>query len=130
MELKEYFKNTKGVGVLSTADGEGRVDTAIYSRPYVFEDGTMAFIMRHRLTHYNLQSNSHAAYLFIEQGPGYKGKRLFLTKLEEEKETERVQKLHRRCRSPEEEDEKGPKFLVIFKVDRVLPLIGTGETAA
>jgi len=80
MELKEYFENTRGIGVLSTADSEGKVDAAIYSRPHVLEDGMIAFVMRERLTHHNLQSNPHAVYLFIEEGPGFGGLRLFLTK--------------------------------------------------
>ena len=57
MQLKEYFNDTKGLGVLATADGEGKVDAAIYARPHFMEDGTLAFIMRDRLTHHNLQSN-------------------------------------------------------------------------
>ena len=128
MGLNAYFEENKGVGVLSTADGEGKVDAAIYSRPHIQDDGTVAFIMRDRLTHRNLQTNPHAAYLFMEQGPGYRGKRLFLTKVREEEETELVQQLHRRCTSPEEEAAKGPKFLVVFRLDKELPLIGAGET--
>ena len=127
MELKTYFEKNQGVGVLSTADGEGKVDAAIYSRPHILEDGALAFIMRDRLTHHNLQTNPHAAYLFMEKGPGYRGKRLFLTKVREEKETALVEKLHRRCTSPEEEAAKGPKFLVVFRLDKELPLLGAGE---
>ena len=70
MELKDYFETTRGTGVLSTADGEGRVDAAVYARPHFMEDGSLAFIMRDRLTHSNLQTNPYAAYLFLEQGPG------------------------------------------------------------
>jgi hypothetical protein len=57
MTLKEYFEETYGTGVLSTADSEGKVDAAIYSTPHVFDDGTLAFIMRERLTHHNLQGS-------------------------------------------------------------------------
>lgn len=32
-ELKDYFENTTGVGILSTASADGRVDAAVYSRP-------------------------------------------------------------------------------------------------
>lgn len=84
MDLKEYFENTKGIGILGTADDAGKVDAAVYARPTILEDGSLAFIMRDRLTHHNLQSNSHATYLFVENGPGYKGKRLYLTKVREE----------------------------------------------
>ena len=124
MELKEYFENTEGSGVLSTADGDGKVDAAVYARPHFMEDGTIAMIMRDRLTHNNLQSNPHACYLFIEKGPGYKGKRLFLTKLREEQDSELLQSLRRR-QYIDEKDET--KYLVFFKTEKVLPLVGAGN---
>ena len=123
MELKDYFENTKGVGVLATADGDGKVDAAIYARPHFMEDGTLAVIMRDRLTHHNLQSNPHATFLFMEDGPGYKGKRLFMTKVREEKETELLDSLRRR-QYPNDKEEA--KFLVFFKLDKELPLVGAG----
>ena len=127
MTLKEYFEANKGLGILSTADSEGKVDAAIYSRPHLMEDGSIAFIMRDRLTHHNLLSNPFAAYLFVEEGPGYKGKRLYLTKIREEENSELIQSLSRR----EYENEKpGSRFLVAFQVDKVLPLIGAGEQKA
>jgi molybdopterin-guanine dinucleotide biosynthesis protein A len=124
MELKQYFENTKGVGVLATADADGKVDAAIYARPHFMEDGTLAIIMRDRLTHHNLQSNPHATFLFIEDGPGYKGKRLFMTKVREEKDSELLYSLRRR----QYPDDKGEaKFLVFFKLDKELPLVGAGK---
>lgn len=130
MHLKEYFEKTHGVGILSTADADGKVDSALYSRPHIMDDGTVAFIMLDRLTHHNLQSNPHAAYLFIEKGgAGYRGKRFFLTKVGEEKDTERLRKLQRRVTDPEAEAARGPKFLVFFKLDKELPLVGSGQGA-
>jgi hypothetical protein len=124
MELKEYFENTEGSGILSTADGNGQVDAAIYSRPHFMDDGTIAWIMRDRLTHHNLQSNPHACYLFIEKGPGYKGKRLFLAKVSEEQDSELLQSLRRR-QYIDEKDEA--KFLVFFNLTKELPLVGGGN---
>ena len=122
--LKDYFENTRGTGVMATADKEGKVDAAIYSRPHFLEDGSIAFIMRDRLTHHNLQSNPYAAYLFREEGPGYNGKRLHLKKIREEEDIELIKSLSRR----EYRDEKpGSKFLVVFQVDKVLPLIGADD---
>lgn len=126
MNIREFFKSAKGRGVLATADSGGRVDAAVYASPHIFEDGTIGFIMRDRLTHLNLESNPHAAYLFMEDGPGFKGIRLFLTKTAEERDTERLFSL-RRKRNGETADERGPLFLVTFKVDRILPLIGAGS---
>jgi len=124
MDLKEYFESTEGLGVLATADSEGRVDTAVYARPHFMEDGTIAMIMRERLSHHNLQSNPHAAYLFHEKGSGYKGKRLFLTKVREEQDTELLRSLRRR-QYIDERDEV--QFLVFFRIDKELPLVGSGK---
>jgi len=124
MNLKEYFENTKGVGVLATADGDGKVDAAVYARPHFTEVGTLAVIMRDRLSHLNLQSNPHATYLFVENGPGYKGKRLFLKKVREEQDTELLESLRRRQYIGEKEESK---FLVFFELDKELPLIGAGK---
>ena len=124
MTLKEYFETTKGLGVLSTADSDGKVDAAIYSRPHFMEDGTMALVMRDRLSHTNLQSNPHAMYLFKEDGPGYKGKRLFITKVREEKNTELLESLRRRKTAYEDDADR---FLVFFKIDKEVPLVGDGK---
>jgi hypothetical protein len=120
-KLQEYFESTKGFGVLATADRNGKVDAAVYSRPHFLEEGTLAFIMRDRLTHHNLQSNPSATFLFVEEGTGYKGKRLFLKKAREEKNPELVRKIKRRKYSDESEE---PTFLVYFTLDKELPLIG------
>ncbi len=36
MNLSDYFDNTKGYGVLATADSSGKVDAAVYARPHFF----------------------------------------------------------------------------------------------
>ncbi len=108
-KLKEYFENIKGSGILATADSSGKVDAAIYTRPHFLEEGTMSFIMRDRLTHHNLQSNPNATFLFMEDGPGYNGKRLFLKKVREESNPELIQKIKRRKYT---DDNEVPKFLV------------------
>jgi hypothetical protein len=124
MDLREYFENNNGIGVLSTADSDGRVDSAVYARPHVMEDGSLAFIMTDRLSHRNVQSNPHAVYLFKETGPGWKGKRLFMTKVREEQDTELLHSLRRRKYSPEDEAGMKPLFLVFFRLDRERPLVG------
>ena len=127
MALSDYFETAKGLGVLATADGNGRVDTAIYSRPHFMEDGTLAFIMKDRLSHTNLMTNPYASYLFVEEGRGYKGKRLYLRKVAEEKETERLYRLRRRITPPEGDPDNDPRFLVFFELERVRPLVGDAE---
>jgi len=127
MDLREYFENVKGSGVLATADDQGHVDVAVYASPHIMDENTIAFIMPDRLTHHNLQSNSHAAYLFREDGPGYKGVRLFLTKVREEKDSELLHSIRRKKYAAEKGEEETSRFLVFFTVDKTLPLIGAGK---
>lgn len=125
MKLEEYFENNEGAGILATADSMGNVNAAIYARPHFMDDDEIAFIMTDRLTHENLQSNSKAVYLFKESGDAYRGKRLYCSKLREEKDSELILKLRRRKYPPLEKGDKGAtRYLVYFRIDRVLPLIG------
>ncbi|OPY17463.1 MAG: hypothetical protein A4E74_01291 [Syntrophus sp. PtaB.Bin075] len=128
MDLKTYFDETKGAGILATADSAGKIDAAVYSRPHVMEDGQLAFIMTDRLTHANLQSNPNAVYLFMEEDKRWQGKRLYLSKTKEETDLEKIQSLMRRRKPSDVEKYKEiRKFLVYFKLDKELPLIGEGE---
>lgn len=127
MNLNEYFSSQQGTGVLSTADAEGKVNSAIYARPQIMDDGRIALIMRERLTYKNLQQNPYAAYLFLENNPGHKGVRLMLKKLHENDDQELIAQMTRRSLSPEEDKAKGPKHIVYFQVEKALTLIGAEE---
>jgi hypothetical protein len=125
MKITEYFQKKKGRGVIATSDSEGRVGVAVYARPHFIDEETVAFIMADRLMHKNIQSNPHAAYLFLESGDRYVGKRLYLTKIKEEKNSALIDQIRRResCPAYDKYGDK-TKYLVYFHVDKVLPLIG------
>ncbi|MBC8015122.1 MAG: pyridoxamine 5'-phosphate oxidase family protein [Sporomusaceae bacterium] len=125
MDFKEYFSSVKGTGVLSTADDKGVVNAAVYATPHSTEDGLLSFIMRERKTHENIGVNPHACFLFIEAGT-MTGKRIYLTKVKEEKNSELLFSLRRHCKQSECETDEN-LYLVSFKVDKVLPLVGSGE---
>jgi len=128
MDLSAYFENAKGLGVLATADGEGQVDLAVYARPHVVDESTVAFIMADRLSHANLQANPRAAYLWHQAGQGYDGVRLHLVKTGEETSPTKIQAIRRRSTPPVCEGEEGEqRFLVTFRVERVRPLVGDGD---
>jgi hypothetical protein len=127
MKLSEYFENSKGVGILSTADKDGKVNAAIYGHPHFMEEDIVAFIAADRLTHANLQTNPSAVYLYKEQN-SYEGKRLYLIKIREEKDTPLIDEIRRRRdNNADGKDKSESRFLVYFKVDKVLPLIGNGK---
>ena len=122
MKLDEYFENAKGLGVFSTANASGKVNSAVYARPHFLNEQEVAFIMADRLNHANLQFNPHATYLFKEDGQGYTGKRLYLTKIREEKDSPMIEQ------AIAGKYEGMTKFLVFFRIEDVLPLIGDKES--
>jgi hypothetical protein len=124
MDLFAYFEKTEGTGILATADSDGMVDMAIYARPEVVGDLTIAFVMKERLSHQNLRTNPHAAYMFIEKGQGYKGQRLYLTKLREETNTSVIEEFIKRQPEIAEAGDDSNKYLVYFHVDNIWPLVG------
>jgi len=124
MNIKNYFEGIRGTGILATSDRAGNVNSAVYAKPHMMEGNKVAFIMRQRLTHKNLQENPHANYLFKLDGKGYEGIRLYLEKTAEKQDIEAISKLQRRKRSSAEDSELGPKFLVYFKVKKILTLVG------
>jgi hypothetical protein len=123
MNLSGYFENTEGTGILATADSNGNVDVALYARPHEIDEQTVAFIMNEHLSYKNLTSNPKAAYLFLEEGPGYNGKRLYLTKIREDTNAELIDSMKRRKSSKYSETES-KKYLVYFRVDKVRALTG------
>jgi hypothetical protein len=127
MLLKDYFKQVNGTGVLSTADAEGNVNSAIYSKPIVTEDGCLAFLMRERQSWRNVEENPHANFMFIENGTPYQGLRIRLQEVGEEKDSELVKRMTRGWLSPEEDAALGPKHLVLFRIEQIRNLVGDGE---
>ncbi len=127
MGLADYFEKTRGVGVLATADSGGKVNAAVYGRPHFMDEETVAFIAGDRLTHANLQTNPSAVFLFKADG-SYEGKRLYLTKIREEKDSPLIDEIRRhKYEDADGRAKQGPKFLICFRVDKVLPLIGDGN---
>ncbi len=125
MKLSEYFEKATGRGVIASADSEGKVALAIYARPHFIDEETVAFIMADRLIHKNLGANPHAAYLFMESGERYVGKRLYLKKIKEETDSALIDEIRRKdsCPTYEASPEK-IRYLVYFHIEKVLPLIG------
>jgi hypothetical protein len=123
MSLADYFASVKGLGVLATSDSDGNVDIAIYARPYIIDEKTIAFSMLERLSYANVQSNPKAAYMFVEQGEGYVGKRLHLTMTGEEKDPQRIEAIREQHQRSYRSKEKVRHF-VYFSIDKIRPLVG------
>jgi hypothetical protein len=129
MKLSEYFESVPGIGVLATADAHGKVNAAIYARPYFLnrdDETTIAIIMGDRKSHDNVCVNPNATFLFIEAGDEYLGKRLSLTMIREEIDQEKIRAVCRRKLTRDEENDK-TRFLVHFRIENIRPLIGADE---
>jgi len=100
---------------------------ALYARPHVISEEEVAFIMSDRLSHDNVATNPHAAYLFLEQGElqsgVYNGLRLYLTRLEEETDPQKIETFRRESRKGRDYGDQ-KKFLVHFKVEGTRRLVG------
>ena len=94
-------------------------------KTHVFEDGTVAFLLRERLTYHNVQENPYVTYLFVEGGTGYSGIRLYLKRIKEDNDSDLIARMTRSGLSPQEDKAKGPKHLVHFKIEKILQLIGS-----
>jgi hypothetical protein len=61
----------------------------------------------------------------MESKEKYVGKRLYLTKMKEEEDSKLIDTIRRREACPVDKGyKKGKRYLVYFKIDKVLPLIG------
>ncbi|HEY3275654.1 MAG TPA: pyridoxamine 5'-phosphate oxidase family protein [Syntrophorhabdaceae bacterium] len=129
MTLKEYFDGNDGLCVLATADSTGVVDQAVYTKPGVVDETTIALIMLDRLSHANLASNPHASILFIEKAPASRGRRLFITKLREEEDPAAVERFRSETGYYLPAGDLKKTFLVYFHVDRIMPLYSWQEQA-
>lgn len=123
MDLRDYFESADGVGILATSDASGTVDAAIYAKPCIIDENTIAFSMLDRLSYANIRSNPHALYMLLEDTEGYAGKRLYLTKLREETDSDRIKTLkknHSKIFKPDEIN----RHLIYFTIDKIRPLVG------
>lgn len=126
MNWQEYFEEARGMGYLATANVEGDVDIAVYSRPRAMRDGTLAFGMTDRLTHANLSTNPKAVYAFQRQGA--EGVRIYLEKVREEEKGPVLEEVRDRAdRIVGAGTGEQVRFLVFFRVTKYLPLVGTSD---
>jgi len=127
MDLQHYFATHSGTGVLSTANSKGQVNSAIYARPHVLDDGTVAMIMLGRLTYQNLTENPYAHFLFIEKGDDYRGLRISLKKQAEETNPDLIAKMRRHSSHSGSDEAQQQRYILYFTVEKVLELIGGQE---
>ena len=80
-KLMEYFNKQPRLGTLSTADKEGKVNSAVLGSPHMVDEKTVVMTLRNSRTFANLQENPYAVFAIMEPGkttPEWKGIRVYL----------------------------------------------------
>jgi hypothetical protein len=132
MNLKSYFDAHEGIGILATCDPNAAVNMALYAKPLVINQTTIALVMRQQLSHQNLRSFPRASYMFIEKGKNhleYNGIRLYLTVQREEINQSAIEAMHKKEPWIYPEGDDAEKYLVFFSVTHIRPLVGNGPIA-
>lgn len=123
MKLAELFP-AGGKGVIATAGADGTVNTAVYARPHIIDDETLAWGMTDGRSFANLKENPHASYLYMAPVSGFSGWRLTLalTRIEEGGELlETIRKSTAELVGPE--SGVAVKRVGYFRVTEIRPLI-------
>jgi hypothetical protein len=80
-ELREMFNKRPRIGALSTTDGKGNVNVAVFGSPQMIDDNTIVMGIGNNRSYRNLLENSKAAFIIMEPGqtaPEWKGVRVYL----------------------------------------------------
>ena len=78
MKIHDMFP-AGGRGVIATSDSSGNVNTAVYAKPHIVDEKTVAWGVTEGRTWACVKENPHASYLYMNPGPGYSGVRLKLS---------------------------------------------------
>jgi len=80
-ELREMFNKRPRIGALSTSDGKGNVNVAVFGSPQMIDDNTIVMGIGNNRSYKNLLENPKAAFIVVEPGsttPEWKGVRVYL----------------------------------------------------
>ena len=69
-KLIEYFNRQPRLGVISTSNKDGKVDSAVYGSPQMVDEKTVIVALANGRTFANLQENPNAMFMIMEPGEG------------------------------------------------------------
>jgi hypothetical protein len=123
MKLVDMFPSG-GRGVIATSDASGKVNIAVYAKPHIVDEKTVAWGMTEGRSWACVKENARAAYLYMNPGPGYAGVRLslFLKEFRESGDMlETIRKNTAEIVSPAAAE--AVRHVAFFEVEEVRPLI-------
>ena len=129
--LMEYFNKQPRLGVLSTSNKAGEVDSAYFGSPSMINESTLVVALGKNKTFANLQENPHACYMIMEPGKSifeWKGLRIYLKMTKCETSGDNVEMMKKII--SEKAGEAAGKMIyaaVTFSVSGVRPLADFGQ---
>ncbi|MBN2467024.1 MAG: pyridoxamine 5'-phosphate oxidase family protein [Deltaproteobacteria bacterium] len=80
-ELMDMFNKRPRIGTLSTSDGKGAVNVAVFGSPHMIDGNTVVMGIGDNRSYKNLKKNPKAAFIVMEPGQTpaeWKGIRVYL----------------------------------------------------
>ena len=130
-KLMDYFNKQPRLGVLSTANKEGKIDAAVFGSPMMVDEKTVVMGLGNNRTFEYLQENPNAVFTIMEQGAtlaDWKGLRVYLKMKEYKTSGETLDDYRRKVAEAAGEDAAAMIHAsVTFEIGEVRPLIDMGQ---
>jgi len=130
-KLMDYFNKQPRLGVLSTANKEGKIDAAVFGSPMMVDEKTVVMGLAENRTFAYLQENPNAVYTIMEEGRTFeewKGLRVYLRMKEYATSGEKLENYRVNVAGVAGEDAAAMIHAVVtFEVGEVRPLIDMGQ---
>ncbi|MDD3574885.1 pyridoxamine 5'-phosphate oxidase family protein [Methanospirillum sp.] len=130
-KLMDYFNKSHRIGILSTADKSGHVNSGVFGSPHMTDEKTIVMGLSNNRTLTNLQQNPYAVYQIIEPGKAiddWKGIRVYMVAVKIATSGEDLNKFKKQIAKVAGEDAaKMMMAQVVFEVTEVRPLVDMGQ---
>lgn len=131
-QLMEYFNKQPRLGTLSTADKNGKVNSAYFGSPRMTDEKTIVMGSGYNRTYQNLMENPFAVFLIMEPGktvPEWKGVRIYVKMTEHETSGQKLEQI--RAAIAEKIGAETAKKMIYaaltFEIDEIRPLADFGQ---
>lgn len=129
--LMDYFNKQPRLGVLGTANREGKIDAAVFGSPMMVDEKTVVMGIGKNRTFEYLKENPNAVFTIVEQGEtimDWKGLRVYLKMKGYETSGERLETYKKQiAKVVGKEAAAMIHASVTFEVGEVRPLIDMGQ---
>lgn len=129
--LMDYFNKQPRIGILSTANREGKVNAALFGSPRMVDEKTVVMGLGKNRTLDYLQQNPHAVYTILEPGKtlmDWKGIRVYMKLKDYATSGEKLEAYKREVAAALGEDAaKMMHATLTFEVTEVRPIVDMGQ---